>query len=442
MPGEHGDAAPGEPPEQGRAPAFAIEDQGYRRCAGLRPVEHTEPLQRRDDIMLKGTDQLRIQRLVQAEQRLAAEGVDPVTGAGRQAQLLARDEALGKTALAAGIDLDVAIDTQGRPAVGIPGLPLAGQRRLPGPDPGLVLGDHLDLGAQGLRFGRPVVTENGAPFPRCVIAQAFRRADPGHEHERDAQEDGRKTVVPPGQWREEFGGAQKAFPEQGRQGGEHATARHAARRCELRGHRTGLSDAGQHPSDGIAGRPSHHRLAVTLVTCAPVAGWLGGRTVVIPVPPAADQSLVDPVVDRCRGDTERVCHRSPAQSLGQQPGGSLGALRGQGRQSPSPAPLEEGGLAAFKEEFPGPFHGRAGHAEDLHQMPGLDAVDGAEPADAHQHRGALTDQMEVQGLEVRVVLDPLVTEDHCEAAGADLDRFGRDYGEEIHRRTSRKYVIL
>ena len=278
------------------------------------------------------------------------------------------------------------------------------------------------------------MAENGTPFTRCVIAQAFRRADPGHEHERDAQEDGRGSVVAPGQWREEFGGGEKAFPEQRRQGGEHATARHPARRLEPWHHRAGLPDAGQHPSDGIAGRPSHHRLPVALVTGAPVAGRLGGRAGLVLVLPAADQSLVDPVVDRCRRDGEFVGHRTSAQSLGQQPGGPFGTFRRQCRQSPSLARLEEGGLAAFKEALSGSVHGRPGHAEDLHQMFGLDMVDDAESTDAHQHRIPLITRMEVKGLEVRVVVDPLVAEDHCEATGANLDRIGRHYGEEIHRR--------
>ncbi len=44
---------------------------------------------------------------------------------------------------------------------------------------------------------------------------------------------------------------------------------------------------------------------------------------------------------------------------------------------------------------------------------------------------ALRSPIRWKSREVRVVVDPLVTEDHCEAAGADLDR--RDHGEKVHR---------
>ena len=78
VPGDAGDALTGESPEQGRASAFAIEDQGQRRGAGVRPrqVGH--------DILPGRGDRFRIEWLVDARQRLAAEGVDPVSDGDRQ----------------------------------------------------------------------------------------------------------------------------------------------------------------------------------------------------------------------------------------------------------------------------------------------------------------------------------------------------------------------
>ena len=66
-------------------------------------VDDPERLQRRHHVSFDGGDHLRVQRLVQAQQGLAAQGVDPVAGARRQEQLLARDEVFGQAPLAPGV---------------------------------------------------------------------------------------------------------------------------------------------------------------------------------------------------------------------------------------------------------------------------------------------------------------------------------------------------
>ena len=98
VPSKHGHIALGEMPEHSRALAFATEDLGPHRCVRPRLVEHTEPAQRRNEIVFKCADQPRIQLRVWAEQRRATEGVDLETNGSPQAQLLACDEVHGKTA--------------------------------------------------------------------------------------------------------------------------------------------------------------------------------------------------------------------------------------------------------------------------------------------------------------------------------------------------------
>ena len=79
VPGDAGDAAPGQTLEQVRAPALAVEHQGERRRAGLRPGQvggrfgqHPQFQQVRHHVVLERLDQLRVERLVQAQQGRAS----------------------------------------------------------------------------------------------------------------------------------------------------------------------------------------------------------------------------------------------------------------------------------------------------------------------------------------------------------------------------------
>ena len=92
VPGDHRNAAPGEAFEQCRAPAFPVEDQRQGGFAGVRGGEirriraqHAQLLQSRQDVPLQRVGHGRIQRLVQAQEGLAAERVDPIARGGGQA---------------------------------------------------------------------------------------------------------------------------------------------------------------------------------------------------------------------------------------------------------------------------------------------------------------------------------------------------------------------
>ena len=110
VPGNAGDAAPGQPLEQVRAPALAVEHQGERRRAGLwlgqvggRFRYHPQLLQVRHHVLLDGLDQLRVERLVQAQQGRAAQSVDPIAHGRWHTQLLARDEVFRQPTVAPGV---------------------------------------------------------------------------------------------------------------------------------------------------------------------------------------------------------------------------------------------------------------------------------------------------------------------------------------------------
>ncbi len=185
-------------------------------------VDDPEVLQRRHHVGFDGGDHLRIQRLMQTEQGLAAQGVDPVAGAGRQAQLLARDEVFRQASLAAGVDLDVPVDGQRRPELRLVGLPAPGKGALPSPHAGLVVGDQSDLAPQGLDLGATVEAEDGAPFARRPIAQTLGVAYPRQGHEGQEKQDRVQAVIALGQERQGVARGQQTFLEQGRQGGENA----------------------------------------------------------------------------------------------------------------------------------------------------------------------------------------------------------------------------
>ncbi len=106
VPGDAGDVLTGESPEQGPASTFAIEDQGLRRITGVRPR------QVRHDILPDRGARFRIEWLVDARQRLAAEGVDPVSDGARQTRCLTGDEVFGQRVLAPGTDLDMTVKRQ------------------------------------------------------------------------------------------------------------------------------------------------------------------------------------------------------------------------------------------------------------------------------------------------------------------------------------------
>ena len=92
-------------------------------------------------------DQLRVERLVQAQQGRSAECVDPVAHGRRQTQLLARDEVFRQPTFAPGVYLHVAIHGQRRPVVLVLGGPGACQCRLPIAHGVLGAGEQPDLAA-------------------------------------------------------------------------------------------------------------------------------------------------------------------------------------------------------------------------------------------------------------------------------------------------------
>ena len=167
--GDAGNALGGQPAEQLRAPAFAVEHQRQvrlrRRARGGR--QQAERLQLRHDAVADLGHHLRIDLLVDAQQGRAAERVEPVAGRGRQLQFLARDEVLGQVGLAA-VELDMAIDEQRGGGGGIVRGPLPGQGRAPGVQRLGVGGQLVQLAPQGARLGAAVPGPAGAPHsPGC-----------------------------------------------------------------------------------------------------------------------------------------------------------------------------------------------------------------------------------------------------------------------------------
>ena len=177
----------------------------------------------------------------------------------------------GQAPLAAGVDLDVPVDGQRRPEFGLLLLPAPRKGELPRLHAGFVVGHEPDLAPQRLDLGAAVETKNGAPFARCLVAQALRVAHPRQGHEGQEEQDRGQAVVALRQQGQEAGLGEQAFLQQGRQRGENAAEAHAAGgSSELRFDRSRQSAADQHPSRDIAGRAPHRRLPVPPVARAAI----------------------------------------------------------------------------------------------------------------------------------------------------------------------------
>ena len=100
-PGDAGDALGGQPAEQLRAPAFAVEHQRQARFRrrGHGGRQQAERLQLRPDAVADLGHHLRIDLLVDAQQGRAAERVEPVAGRGRQLSFWRETKCLGRLAL-------------------------------------------------------------------------------------------------------------------------------------------------------------------------------------------------------------------------------------------------------------------------------------------------------------------------------------------------------
>ena len=355
VPGDHSNPAPGEAPEQGGAPAFPVEDQRQGGLAGVRDGEvrciraqHAQFLQRGQDVLLQRVGHGRIQRLVQAQERLAAERVDPVARGGRQAEFLARHVMLGQFSLAAGIHLDVAIHRQGRTHVRFFRHPSRGQGSLPVPHPLHVSPQRLDLAPQRLHLRAAVQAQDGAPFPGRLVPQCLRIAHPGQGEEGQEQQNRGQTVVSLGQRQELPRAVQKPLPEQHRQPGQHAAAsNHRQRLRKLRPHLRQMSRCRQHPPRRVPGAPTHRRLAVACVPFAPLHPrlrrcrrlWLRRRCRLRrPGParrPPSDNTRPAVEAERARPDPQLSRNRPAAQPRGQKPL-RLPRRRGVDRARPAP----------------------------------------------------------------------------------------------------------
>ncbi len=426
VPGDHRDPATGEAAEQGRAPALPVEHQrqrGLGRLAGGEEVRRVrprqaQPLQSRQDVLLQRLGHGRVKVLVQAEQRLAAQGVHPVARRGRQAELLARHEVLGQAALAAGVDLHVPVHRQrgaGVRALRQPGL----RQRVPPVLHSLrVRREGLDLAPQRLGLGAAVQPQDRSPFPRSLVPQRLRVANPRHEQERKEKKNAGQPVIPFRQRQELARPVEQPLPEKHRKRGQNAAA--GDRRQALLEDRPRLvhpARRGRDPPRAVPRAAAHRRLAVPPVPCAAVERSLRrlsvlrrlGRRLGPLLPPhvrrpVPDDALPPAVVHGRLGQAQLPGDRGPAHPRGQQAVRRLRRLADHHAGGAAPPRLVEARLALAAELVHGPLERRAADAQRLLQVLAAHPALG-ELGRPQQHRPAVALVVEVAHLEVREIVD-------------------------------------
>ena len=182
--------------EKGGAVTFPVKHHGKAvkqrigvKLIGARLVRHIL-FKTGNDVAFEDLQQSGIDRLTHHEKRLAVHRIDPIVGGGAQAQALARHIMLRQLLGGAVVDANVAVDIEDGGLVRSLIHPFLAQ--FSAPRHGLVLvGQMLELDAQGAHFRRPVEAEQFAPFSRRVIAQLLHRFEPGERHESEQQKDRR-----------------------------------------------------------------------------------------------------------------------------------------------------------------------------------------------------------------------------------------------------------
>ena len=146
---------------------------GYDAVGNL--VSRTDSLGDRTAVLLlDDLDQPRVDHLIDDEEGLPVHGVDPVVGGGAQAQPLAGHVVAREPGLAAVVDAHMPVDVEHTSLLRGGGHPALAQRRTPLPR-GILLGQELDLRAQGAHLRDPIQPQQLAPFSGGTVAQRLDR---------------------------------------------------------------------------------------------------------------------------------------------------------------------------------------------------------------------------------------------------------------------------
>ena len=425
VPGDDRDAALRQTPEQRRAPALAVEHQrqgrlAWIRCGEIRRVrrQHAERLQLGDDLRLQCFHHLRIERLVQAEQRAAVQRVDPVRDAGRQTQLLPGDKVLGQIALAAGIHLDMAIHRQRRASGGIRRHPLSRQSILPGGDRARAAGEQAKLAAKGLHLRAAIQPEQNAPLARSLHAQALGVANPPERQKGDKQQHAGDAVEAVRKPKQPTCGAKQTLLQQHRQPRQHPATRHRLRRLgKLRLRRFHLAAHGQHAARDIVRRTAHRRFPVKPVSLAAAA--TPRRS-----PSPADHPRAPVLAERAHRDAQTAGHRTAAQSLRQQRFRFPNPRCIQHNPAATPAPLPEPRLALLPVTPYRSGHRRKRNAERSRNVLLTDAAQKMKPRHSHLRRAGILRRMAVDRNQIGKIRRPARNGLHGQVA-ADQRGFRR-----------------
>ena len=260
--GQAGDALALHALEEIRRVAFAIEYDGEAMLQRIvrgwltQQLARQTLLQARDDLLLDDRNQPRIDRLIDDEEGLPVHGVDPVVGGRPQTQALAGDTVAWQLALVAVVDTHMPVDVEHTRLLRSGGHPALAQRRVP-LRRAIVLGQQLNLGAQGAHLRDPIQPQELAPLPGSLIAQCLDRLQPRQRHEGEQQQQAVEPIVAFGQLQMALNAFEQSNGEQRRQRTQQAAIGHVQRRSKIRRHRIELADAGGQPALNIRCRHAH-----------------------------------------------------------------------------------------------------------------------------------------------------------------------------------------
>jgi hypothetical protein len=197
--GQAGDAPFLHCGEESRAVSLTIEHYGEAVQKGIRLKLGGSGLIRdvlfktRNDVVRQSLQNTWVDSLADYEERLALHRIDPIVSGRAQAQALARDIVFGQFLGSAVVNPHMAIDVENGRLFRRLRHPLFAKLCTPFERP-LLIGQMLELDAQGANFRDAIQTNQFSPFTRRVIAQSLNGPEPAERHERQQQKNGLKTV--------------------------------------------------------------------------------------------------------------------------------------------------------------------------------------------------------------------------------------------------------